>query len=258
MKSCLYEGQVKHSRYTPKPHSFQYRIFYVYLDLDELDTVFNRLWLWSAKKFSLAWFREKDHEVINGMNLKNSIYQFIEDKTGKRPSGPVRLLTQLRYFGYVFNPVSFYYCFNKDDNKVETIVAEVNNTPWGERHMYILPATESVGESHIMKFLPVKEFHVSPFMQMDINYEWGFNQPDNNLAVSMKNFTQGEMIFDAVMGLKKKKLSSRNCASALIRFPFMTLKIITAIYWQALKLLLKGTPVYDHPDKENRTFKEGA
>lgn len=249
MHSCLYEGQVSHRRYVPKCHAFTYRIFYLYMDLDELDRVFSGRWFWSTRRFALAWFREVDHISQAERSLKQTVCDVVEKHTGERPQGPVRLLTQLRYFGYVFNPVSFYYCFDKDDTHVETIVAEVNNTPWGERHLYVLPNQNNISSGRHMRFQRSKEFHVSPFMPMDIQYDWVFSSPGKYLSVNMKNYRNDENIFDATLGLKRKPINAINCAHVLLRYPFMTLKVIVAIYWQALILLVKGIPVFNHPGK---------
>ena len=253
MHSCFYEGQVSHRRFAPREHTFKYRIFYLYLDLDELDKVFNKRWLWSTSKPALAWFREKDHYLDQDKTLKQTICDLVESNTGVRPTGPIRLLTHLKYFGYVFNPVSFYYCFNKDDTRVETIVAEVNNTPWGERHLYVLPGKDNIANGRHLRFKRDKQFHVSPFMPMDINYDWLFSAPGKTLSVHMENYQAEDKIFDATLGLKRKPITASSCAAMLSRYPFMTAKVIFAIYWQALRLLIKKIPLFDHPDKINYT-----
>jgi DUF1365 family protein len=224
-------------------------MFYVLLDLDELDTVFKNQWLWSAQKPALAWFRRNDHFGAQSQSLKEAVAHVVEQHTGTSPRGPVRLLAHLRYFGYVFNPVSFYYCYNKEDTAVETIVAEVNNTPWGERHIYVLPQEHDISSGSYQEFNLEKEFHVSPFMPMDIQYDWKFTKPEQRLAVHMENFRHEEKLFDATLVLKRKEITSANCRSVLLRYPLVTFKVIAAIYWQALKLLLKGTPFHTHPDK---------
>ena len=141
-KSCLYVGQVRHRRFTPKQHQFSYKLFLVYLDLSELTSVFDRFWLWSIEKTNIATFRRKDHLGDKKLPLDTSVRNHIEDETGRRPQGPIRLLTHLSYFGFRFNPVSFYYCYDENDEKLEFIVAEVNNTPWGENTVtYWTPGT---------------------------------------------------------------------------------------------------------------------
>jgi hypothetical protein len=159
-------------------HAFDYRLFMMYLDLDEAPGLFGRRWFWSVGRRTLAWLKREDHLGDPARPLADAVRDLVAERTGRRPAGPIRLLTHLRYFGYCFNPVSFYYCFDEADERVETIVAEVNNTPWGEQHLYVLPASESRGSGTHLQFLRQKEFHVSPFMPMDIRYDWRFSQPD--------------------------------------------------------------------------------
>ncbi len=143
MNSAIYEGRVRHRRFHPIERSFAYRVFLMYLDLDELETVFQGRWLWSAKRIAPAWFRRADHAGDPKQPLAEAARDMVEAKTGKRPTGPIRLLTHLRYFGYCMNPVSLYYCFAPGGEQLEAIIAEINNTPWGERHCYVLPASNS-------------------------------------------------------------------------------------------------------------------
>jgi len=249
MKSAIYRGQVRHRRTNPVSHSFNYRLFMMYLDLSELPGLFRGRWFWSARRPALARFRREDHLGDPAVPLDESVRNLVEQETGLRPGGPIRLLTQLSYFGYVFNPVSFYYCFNADDSKLETIVAEVNNTPWGERHCYVLPQSMNQGLGGHKRYFPAKEMHVSPFMQMDVDYDWRFNTPGKKLAVHMENAREGEKIFDATMRFERREISAASLAGILLGYPLMTVKIIVAIHWQALKLWLKGAPVHDHPSK---------
>ena len=249
MKSAIYSGQVRHRRTAPVVHEFTYRLFMMYLDLSELPVVFRRRWFWSARKPALARFRREDHLGDPAVPLDEAVRGLVYEETGIKPSGPIRLLTQLSYFGYVFNPVSFYYCFNADDTELETIVAEVNNTPWGERHCYVLPQSMNHGSAAHKRYFPRKAMHVSPFMQMDVNYDWRFNTPAEALTVHMENAREGQKIFDATLTFKRRPISARSLASVLVNFPFMTLKIITTIHWQAFRLWLKGAPVHDHPGK---------
>ena len=174
----------------------------------------------------------------------------------RRPAGPIRLLTHLRYFGHCFNPVSFYYCFDAADQRVETIVAEITNTPWAERHSYVLDASQSGGP--IKRFAFDKDFHVSPFMPMDMQYDWRFNEPARHLFVHLQNFREGEAVFDATLSMKVRPLTAAALVGLLLGFPFMTVKVVAAIHWQALKLWLKRTPVYDHPIKTVKQLTEGT
>ena len=177
MESCIFEGRVRHTRRLPLRHVFSYRIFMMYLDLDELPGLFDRYWLWSASRRAPARFRREDHLGDPGQPLADCVRQLVERRSGRRPRGPIRLLTHLSYFGYCFNPVSFYYCYDESGTELEAIVAEVSNTPWGERHCYVLPAAASEQTGPALRFRPSKEMHVSPFMDMDIDYDWSFSPP---------------------------------------------------------------------------------
>jgi DUF1365 family protein len=249
LKSAIYTGWVRHRRHEPKSHAFRYTMFLLYLDLDELGYVFKGSWLWSTRRFALAWFRRKDHYGEPRTNLADSIRDLVNSETGSRPLGPIRLLTNLRYFGYCMNPVSFYYVFDADDTRVETVVAEIHNTPWGERHCYVLPRDASVDKPEKQLHAFEKTFHVSPFMPMNQEYRWRLSDPNDRLFMHMENVQDGREIFDATMVLKQIELNKLNRARVLIRYPFMTGKVIAAIYWQALRLWMKRIPFHTHPKK---------
>jgi DUF1365 family protein len=131
---------------------------------------------------------------------------------------------------------------------VETIVAEITNTPWGERHSYVLPVQADVAPGAPLQFDLAKRFHVSPFMPMDVDYRWQFTQPGERLAVHMENLREGVRSFDATLNLARRPISSRSLAFVLLRFPLSTLRVVVAIYWQALRLWLKRVPVFTHPE----------
>ncbi len=247
MRSALYEGTVRHRRFAPATHAFEYTLFMVYLDLSEVDEAFRGRWLWSSSRPALARFRREDHYGDPLVPLDESIRLLVAEKTGRRPAGPVRLLTHLAYFGWCFNPVSFYYCFDASGNTVETVVAEVANTPWHERHMYVLDRRECPPGAATMAFRRKKEFHVSPFMDMDQEYAWFYKDPAQLLFVHMENYEKGALLFDATMPLQRREITGASLAWALLRWPFMTLKVVGAIHWQALRLWLKKVPVYTHP-----------
>ena len=247
MESCIYEGRVRHTRSRPALHRFNYRLFMMYLDLDELPNLFSKRWFWSMSRPALARFQRKNHLGPEDQPLADSVRDLVEKETGMRPRGPIRLLTNLSYFGYCFNPVSFYYCFAPDGETVEYIVPEVNNTPWGERDTYVLSCRDSKEALSSWRFSPTKKMHVSPFMPMEIDYEWVLSAPAGRLSVFMANSKDGERFFNATMTLDRKRISGRSLAGVLLRFPFLTAKIIVAIYWEALRLWTKRCPVYSHP-----------
>ena len=246
MRSCLYIGTVQHQRYAPKRNRFRYRLMYAHLDLDELGSVFANRWLWSARRWAPIQFRRSDYLAPTDQPLKTVALDAIESALGRRPSGAVRLLGHLRHFGYCFNPVTFYYAY--EGERLDAILAEITNTPWGERHRYVLDVAqaERSGETSVFRF--AKDFHVSPFLPMDINYEWRFSEPGNTLFVHMIDRQNENLVFDATLALKRRSISTQELAVALLLFPFMTLKVIFLIHWQALRLLVKRTPFYNHPD----------
>jgi hypothetical protein len=221
----------------------------MYLDLAELPLLFKKRWFWSANHFSLAWFRRQDHFGNPDISLDTSVRDLIESHTGVRPSGPIRLLTHLRYFGYCFNPVSLYYCYDHADTRIETVVAEVSNTPWGERHCYVLNETVNPEHHKCYQYKFEKTFHVSPFMPMKQDYKWNFTHPARSLAVHMKNFSQEnkQLVFDATLTMNRQELTNWNMSKTLFNFPIMTSKVILAIYYQALKMWIRRFTFFDHP-----------
>ena len=199
---------------------------------------------------AVARFRRSDHLGPNDVPLADAVRLLVETETGNRPAGPIRLLTNLSYFGYCFNPVSFYYCFDEDGETVEFIVAEVNNTPWGERDTYVMDC-RSKDPASSWRFQPKKKMHVSPFMPMDLEYDWVLSLPTDRLSVFMANSKDGKRLFDATLTLDRTPISGRSLASVLVRFPFMTAKTVLAIYWEALRLWIKRCPFYTHPGKKS-------
>jgi DUF1365 family protein len=228
----------------PRRHEFQYRVFMPYLCLQELPELFSDKWFWSATGPALAQFRRSDFLGDPAIPLESEVRRRIKEETGGIHTGPIYLLANLRYFGHIMNPIACYYCFNEDETRLEHVVAEVNNTPWNERHSYVLPGPE---EGRWLKTSFDKAFHVSPFNPMAMRYHWRSSTPDHRLVLHMENSSDGEKVFDATLSMSARPLSARNLNSLLLRHPFMTLKVGSAIYWQALRLYLKGVPVYQHP-----------
>ena len=250
MDSCIYEGRVSHTRSKPAKHQFSYRLFLMYLDLDELDTVFEKRWFWSVSRPALARFRREDHLGSTDQSLAESVRRHVEKETGSRPRGPIRLLTNLAYFGYCFNPVSFYYCFAADGETLDYIVSEVNNTPWGERDIYVMDCRKEAPFESSWRFRPKKKMHVSPFMPMEVDYDWVLSAPKDQLSVFMANSEDGVRIFNASMNLNRRRVTWWSLASVLVKYPFQTSKIVITIYWEALRLWVKRVPFYTHPGKE--------
>jgi len=247
MNSALYEGTVRHRRFAPRSHAFRYGLSLLWLDLAELDSVFRGRWFWSTRGPRLAWWRRADYLGDAAVPLDTAVRDLVQDRTGVRPAGPIRLLTHPRYFGYGFNPVSFYFCYAADGEALEAILAEVTNTPWKERHVYVLDAASNQGTPERLAFARAKAFHVSPFLPMGLEYRFRITRPGHRLTVHMVDLEGGQPVFDATLSLSRRPISGTSLARALIRFPFMTGQVIAGIYWQALRLWLKGVPVFDHP-----------
>ncbi len=252
MHSALYRGWLDHRRLAPRRHAFRYRLFMAYLDLAELDEVFRGRWLWSTRRAALARFDRRDHLGDPSQPLHEAVRALVAERTGHRPEGPIRLLTQLRILGYVFNPVSFYYCFDAAGQALDTVVAEVNNTPWGERHCYVLRQETPGAEP--LRAHSAKAMHVSPFHPMALRYDWCLHAPAEALAVHMTlrptaPAAASAPVFGATLALRRVPIGAGSLAGTLLRFPWMTAQTIAAIHWEALRLWLKRVPVHDHPTR---------
>jgi len=244
MNSALLQGQVEHRRFGEKPHAFRYRVHLALLDLDELGEVFRGRWFWSVEKPNWVSFRRRDYLGAPATPLADAVRARIAEKLGRRPLGKVQILTQLRTFGYLFNPVSFYFCYDEHGG-LDAIVAEITNTPWGERHAYVL---DTAGQDDLV-FRFDKDFHVSPFFDMDQVYEWRFRVGPDGMGVSMTNFEHAKVVFHVDLSLERRAIDRRSLATALVRYPLQPLRLHLAIYWHAARLFLKRVTFFTHPDK---------
>jgi uncharacterized protein len=247
MKSAIYSGRLRHRRFFPKAHEFTYDACMFYLDLEELPTVFKENSFWSLNRFNLGWFNRKDYFGDPAVPLDQAVRDHVTQHCGYCPQGSIRLLTQMRVWGFCFNPVSLYFIFENDSSVPSLILAEVNNTPWNQRHSYLLRCDDNGKVNTEFS----KQFHVSPFNPMDMQYHWISTAPDENLVVHMENHQQSADILtrhmDATLTLKREEWSARRLNKIIWTMPWLAIKIPVAIYWQALRLFIKRVPIYSPP-----------
>jgi uncharacterized protein len=244
--SGIYEGWMTHRRRRPVEHSFRYRVFMPLLDLDELPEVLDPHPLWSARRAAPAWLRRADYlrQAPVG-SLSGAARDVVCAHIGRRPEGPIRLLAHPRYLGVGFNPVSFLFC-HRHSGELDAVIAEVTNTPWGERQTYVLDAAAASRGDRARGRIP-KLMHVSPFMGMDQVYEWWVASPSDTLDLGFRTLEHGEPVFDAALRLRRRELSRRLMLGLLLTYPPMTIATLARIYLQALGLRIKGVPVHPHP-----------
>jgi len=249
MNSAIYEGRVRHRRFAPVEHFFQYRVFYAYLDLSELPEALDDLPGWSARRAAFARFAREDHLGDPAIPLDQAVRDLVEARLGNRPDGAIHLLTLLRTLGVAFNPISIYYC-HRADGTLSHLVTEVDNTPWGERHCYVVDAKrDNLAVGRALRFRVPKAFHVSPFHPLSQEYRWHFTRPGRSLVVHIENWETDALKTDATLTLRRQPLDRRHAALALIRHPAMALSVLGGIYAQAVRLWRKGVPYHPHPKK---------
>jgi len=223
----------------------------MYLDLAEVECVLSMCRLWGRSRWRPARFRREDYLGPPSLPLDEAVRRRVEESLGWRPTGPIRMLTHVRYFGYIFNPVTFYYCFD-GSGRVSAIVAEITNTPWGERHTYVLDSQQPRPDPTVrpMRWRFAKDFHVSPFLPLDLQYDWTFTQPADSLLVHMNVRDSHEgvpRVFDATLRLKRREITPARLRNVLFQYPLLTAQIILKIHLEALRLWIRRAPVFPHP-----------
>jgi len=271
MESALYAGTLRHRRFTPRPHAFSYPVYMAFLDVDRLPELMKISPLASYNKWNVTAYCERDHFGDQRQSLRARLVQDAAAHGLQLPGGQIFLLTHLRYLGYVFNPVSFYYFYDPAGN-LAMLMAEVNST-FGERHNYWLaetcqraaisaqcdsaaepysaakPRTSAKPSAAAKRYTTAKKMHVSPFMSMDLDYDWIFSPPSESLVSHMNTLAAGQPFFDATLQLERRPWQARSLHRTLAAYPLMTLRVIAAIHWQALRLWLKKVSVFTHPRK---------
>jgi uncharacterized protein len=233
--SAIYQGAVRHRRFGATPNEFRHGLALAYLDLDELPRLLGGRLV--SPRPGLVRFRRRDYLGDPGQPLGDAV----RERAGT--SGPVRLLANLRSFGHCFNPVSFYYCFAADGERLDAVLAEVTNTPWGERHPYVIHRDAG----RVLRGQSEKLLHVSPFMGMEQRYHWNVATPGRTISVHIESSEAGEKAFDATLALDRRELTSGSLAAITARYPFATLRVLALIYGHAARLKLKGAPIHPHP-----------
>ncbi len=264
MNSGIYVGSIRHRRFTPVNHQFNYPIFMPLIDLDEMAELTQTIRGFGSSLFSFARFKRTDY-MQGECSLRQAIRDKVEQLTGERVNGKILMLCQLRYCGLYFSPLNLYYIYD-EDNKWRYMLAEVSNTPWNQRHYYVIPAVAQWPEKF---WTEQKAFHVSPFNPMEQQYQWRINEPGDRLFVHMENYPNSDQfsdnnvvknnsnnnnnndqdkgkVFDATMALRRQPFTSGVLLKLLIKTPVMAIKVVFGIYWQALKLWLKGAPFYPY------------
>lgn len=248
MESAIYIGSLRHRRFRPVAHEFEYPLFMTMLDIDHIPELMRISPLCSYNRWNWASFDERDHFGDPRRTLRQRLESDAKENGAEFPAGGrIFLLTHLRYLGYNFNPVSFFYCCDSG-GAVHTILSEVNNT-FGETRNYWLTRRNQVSVGPGRSYQFAKEFHVSPFIGPDCDYQFSFNDPGEALTVHIGVAEQGDALLDATLTLRRLPWSAAALHRTLIRHPWMTARVIGAIHWQAVKLLLKKTPFVSHPGK---------
>ena len=244
MHNYIFKGTIRHRRFFPFLQNFKYNTFMSFFDISEIENLFTKSIFWNVNKPAIVSYYRSDYHGDPSISLDQAIRRTVLEKQNINLDGPIKILTHLRYFGYCFNPVSFYYCYEKDGKNLKMIVAEVTNTPWNERHCYFITSKKNKSFRQNLK----KEFHVSPFWDMGHDYDWYFSDVSESLSVNMINYKHKNKVFDATLTLNtRKKLTKLNLFKTAIRFPLITFIVFLRIHFQAFKLWIKGATFYNHP-----------
>lgn len=256
---AIYRGVVRHRRLADAPHAFTARMLLAYLDLDEIESAFRGSVLRSDRRPAPIRFRRADYLGPPELPLRDAVAERVAARLGRRPEGPIRMLAMLRTWGFCFNPVAFYYCLDADGAGLDAVVAEITNTPWGERHAYVFDARAAGEAGHCaLRWRFPKAFHVSPFLPMDLEYDWRLTAPGRRLGARMTLRRDGATVFESAMSLRREPFTSGALLRAHGALPWATGGAIARIYLEALRLRLKGATFHPHPDPHPRRAEEAT
>lgn len=242
LASALYIGAVTHRRKRPRVHGLRSRVFWMLLDLDEIDTLAERLRLFSRNRFNALSFHDRDHGAGTGEPLRDQVERHLAS-AGLETGGAIRLFCMPRVLGYVFNPLSIYFCHRRD-GELQALIYQVHNT-FKERHSYLIPAAARDGQALTQQC--AKRFHVSPFLDMDMTYEFRVTGPHERIAVVIHGADRDGPIITAALAGTRAPITDAGLIALLVSHPLLTLKVIAAIHWHAVKLWWKGIKIRTHP-----------
>ena len=258
----LYTGTLRHRRFGPRKHEFTYNVFMAWLDIDRIPELMSQSRWTSYNRFNWASFEQRDHFGDPQLSLRERVALDARAQNVPLPDGPIFLLTHLRYLGYCFNPISFYFCYDRGRH-LDTVLAEVNST-FGESRNYWLWSQNRRHSASALRYSCPKTMHVSPFMDMNLDYEFVLTQPGDRLLAHMNTFQPAlafedpQLLLDSTLALQHEPWTASSLVRVLLKHPWMTAKVIGAIHWEALHLFLKGVPVYTHPNKLRPPVQETA
>jgi DUF1365 family protein len=249
-KSAIYQGWVMHRRLSPRHHRFHYRVFAMLIDLDELPALDRSLSLFAWNRRGLFSFHDKDHGPLttdqNGVALKDWLDRLLAD-AGIAANGARRVLCYPRILGYVFNPLSVWFC-DDADGSLKAIIYEVHNT-YDERHAYVVPVSGAARAPKLVRHGCAKNFYVSPFLSNDCRYQFRIRPPTDNVAVAIHEEENGRPILNASFSGARRVLTDGSLTAMLLRYPLMTVKVVAAIHFEAVRLMLKGIKRHPHTPK---------
>lgn len=246
-ESCIYEGEVMHCRLRPRRHRFVYRVFSLLLDIDALDGLDRRLRLFSHNRFNLFSFHDRDHGARDGSPLRPWIEARLATRGIDLEGGRIFVHALPRLLGYVFNPLSVFWCYGAD-GALRAVLYEVKNT-FGGQHCYVLPVASGQAPGRPVHQRAAKEFFVSPFIGMEAEYRFNIREPEDRLAILIRETVPEGDLLIATHTARRRTLRDRSLARAFVLFPLVTLKVIAAIHWEALKLWAKGVGLQKRPPR---------